>query len=188
MPEKSRKKWLANLRLRSGVIESKMPVCAEIISSRRFYDESFAGSEYTHEPCTSSRQGQARNPATRARGRRGRSVGATNLGEEDLRRVLSLQAQTAAYEQDKICEMSLDQSHQVLELCLTRDPSLMFDVLQRLSENAPPTGPPVSGQLTWCVCQRCREMPTFVEKKCCGQHPEYCVSMLRRYVTVTLIH
>ncbi|KAL0970534.1 hypothetical protein UPYG_G00243400 [Umbra pygmaea] len=34
MPEKRRKKWLANLRLRSGVIESKMPVCAVITSSR----------------------------------------------------------------------------------------------------------------------------------------------------------
>lgn len=59
-----------------------------------------------------------------------------------------------------------------------RDPSLMFDVLERMSENAPPPGPLVSGQPPWCVCQRCRGMATFVEQKCCGQHPDYCISIL----------
>lgn len=53
--------------------------------------------------------------------------------------------------------LSLEQSHQVLELCLTRDPSLMFDVLERISEDAPPPGPRVRA-IPSCVCQRCREM------------------------------
>lgn len=80
--------------------------------------------------------------------------------------------------QARIRGLSLEQAHQVLELCLTRDPSLMFDVLERMSENAPPPGPLVSGQPPWCVCQRCRGMATFVEQKCCGQHPDYCISIL----------
>lgn len=80
--------------------------------------------------------------------------------------------------QARIRGLSLEQAHQVLELCLTRDSSLMFDVLERMSENAPPPGPLVSGQPPWCVGQRCRGMATFVEQKCCGQHPDYCISIL----------
>jgi len=37
---------------------------------------------------------------------------------------------------------------------------------------------PVPGQPTWCVCQHCREMPTDIERKCCGQRPDRCISTL----------
>ena len=74
--------------------------------------------------------------------------------------------------------LSLEQSHQVLELCLTRDPSMMFDIPHLTSADAPPPVPPVTGQPTWCVCQKCRELPTDVERKCCGQYHDSCVSML----------
>uniref|UniRef100_A0A8C6UJH8 P2X purinoreceptor 7 intracellular domain-containing protein n=1 Tax=Neogobius melanostomus TaxID=47308 RepID=A0A8C6UJH8_9GOBI len=33
-------------------------------------------------------------------------------------------------------------------------------------------------QPDWCVCSRCREMPTDIEKKCCGQDPRDCISQL----------
>uniref|UniRef100_A0A3Q2GM27 P2X purinoreceptor 7 intracellular domain-containing protein n=1 Tax=Cyprinodon variegatus TaxID=28743 RepID=A0A3Q2GM27_CYPVA len=33
-------------------------------------------------------------------------------------------------------------------------------------------------QPSWCICQRCREMLTLVEKKCCNQQPEMCISRL----------
>uniref|UniRef100_A0A8C5GSS6 P2X purinoreceptor 7 intracellular domain-containing protein n=1 Tax=Gouania willdenowi TaxID=441366 RepID=A0A8C5GSS6_GOUWI len=44
--------------------------------------------------------------------------------------------------------------------------------------NAPAPGTQVSNQLSWCVCNNCRDMPTDVECKCCGQQPEACISIL----------
>lgn len=91
----------------------------------------------------------------------------------------NLQAQRIADEQARIQTLSLEESHQLLQICLTRDPSLMFDLLHMLtSGNAPPPGPPAPGQPTWCVCRNCHEMPTDVERKCCGQQHDSCISML----------
>lgn len=70
----------------------------------------------------------------------------------------------------------MPQAQHVLELCLARDPSLTFDVINQL--RPAPTAPPVSGQPTWCICQRCREMPSVEEKKCCNQQPPGCISTL----------
>uniref|UniRef100_A0A672K456 P2X purinoreceptor 7 intracellular domain-containing protein n=1 Tax=Sinocyclocheilus grahami TaxID=75366 RepID=A0A672K456_SINGR len=47
-------------------------------------------------------------------------------------------------------------------------------MLQRI--NPHPT--PIVCQPTWCVCQRCREMPSDIERKCCGQLPDFCISIL----------
>lgn len=57
-----------------------------------------------------------------------------------------------------------------------RDPSLIFDIMA----TAPPSDPPGQGpnKPEWCVCMKCREMPTDVERKCCGQPPQHCISLL----------
>ncbi|KAK9951847.1 hypothetical protein ABG768_017722 [Culter alburnus] len=68
------------------------------------------------------------------------------------------------------------QSHQLLQRCLTRDPSLLFDIMDTQGTAVAPT--PVPGQPTWCMCLHCREMPTDIERKCCGQHPNDCISTL----------
>ena len=80
--------------------------------------------------------------------------------------------------QARIQGLNLDDSHRLLEVCLTRDPSLIFDVIATQAAQAPQPGPPVPGQPTWCVCNKCREMHTELENKCCGQDPVYCISML----------
>uniref|UniRef100_A0A8C6WH64 P2X purinoreceptor 7 intracellular domain-containing protein n=1 Tax=Neogobius melanostomus TaxID=47308 RepID=A0A8C6WH64_9GOBI len=65
---------------------------------------------------------------------------------------------------------------QVTVRCLHREPGFLFDIL---AEN-PPADPDVEAphQPDWCVCSRCREMPTDIEKKCCGQDPRDCISQL----------
>ena len=79
--------------------------------------------------------------------------------------------------QARIETLTLEQSLQLLRLSLRRDPSQMFDLLDQ-TFGTPPPGPPVPGQPTWCVCSNCQEMPTDLERKCCGQHPDSCISML----------
>lgn len=52
---------------------------------------------------------------------------------------------------------------------------MTFDVLE--------AGPAAGGSQVgtrpeWCVCNNCREMPTDIEKKCCQQHPQFCISKM----------
>lgn len=81
------------------------------------------------------------------------------------------------YLQGQIRSLTLDQAHEALERQFARQPSVIFDILSVLPD-APPTGPPIPGQPSWCTCQRCREMPTLLEKKCCNQPPVRCISQL----------
>ena len=57
---------------------------------------------------------------------------------------------------------------------------MMFD-LDRLISGTPPNDSPTlptPEQPTWCVCTHCKDMPTDAERKCCGQTPENCTSLL----------
>ena len=76
--------------------------------------------------------------------------------------------------------MSLVDIRGLLHRALQREPSLLFD-LPDSPNNSPPQQPPVQGPPSWCVCQRCREMPTLLEKKCCMQQPASCVSLLPQF-------
>lgn len=51
----------------------------------------------------------------------------------------------------------------------------MFDALDFLEPDPIPETP-AHGQPQWCTCTNCREMPTDLERKCCRQRPENCVS------------
>ena len=61
-----------------------------------------------------------------------------------------------------------------MELCLEREPSLIFDLLAAYIPH--PTSDPQ--QQAWCICTKCKELPTDLERKCCGQLLDSCVSML----------
>nr|XP_055049182.1 P2X purinoceptor 7-like [Misgurnus anguillicaudatus] len=56
----------------------------------------------------------------------------------------------------------------------------MFDVMRITADATPPPFSihPLSSQLAWCVCSNCRDMPSDLERKCCGQQQEYCISNL----------
>ena len=65
-------------------------------------------------------------------------------------------------------------------LVLERQPGLLFDIIPLLqgsqSQDIPADQPPPPN---WCTCTNCKEMPTDVERKCCGANgPQYCVSTL----------
>lgn len=82
--------------------------------------------------------------------------------------------------QERIQSYSLEEARLALQRHLSRDPSLVFDLLPPVDQSAPPPNRS-PGQPTWCTCQRCKEMPTDLERKCCGQCPEYCVSTLPHF-------
>ncbi|XP_039525452.1 P2X purinoceptor 7-like [Pimephales promelas] len=89
-----------------------------------------------------------------------------------------LQAQRIDFEDTLIGRLSLQQSHQMLRDILHHDPSLVFDLRLRTSEGVPPVPPSTAAAPSWCVCARCREMPTDLERKCCGFRPAECISSM----------
>ena len=58
---------------------------------------------------------------------------------------------------------------------MNREPGLIFDVLQPPAHQEEHQLPDVP---RWCSCTRCIEMPSDIEKKCCGMTDSTCVSML----------
>lgn len=74
---------------------------------------------------------------------------------------------------------------------LHHQPGLVFDILSQLEPTLPGPAPaptqapdpapgpaPAPGPhaLRWCVCLNCRDMDTDIEKVCCRQPPDQCVS------------
>lgn len=53
---------------------------------------------------------------------------------------------------------------------------MMFDIMHFTASDAPPA--PLTGQPNWCICTYCKEMPTDLERKCCGQQQKHCLSRL----------
>lgn len=73
--------------------------------------------------------------------------------------------------------MSLEESREILLHVLERNPTVMIDIMR--PANRQPggyhPGPDVQAP-DWCVCTKCREMPTEIEKVCCGK--ENCISLV----------
>ena len=72
--------------------------------------------------------------------------------------------------------MSEEDAKETLYQALERKPGIVFDILDRIS--GPGGYHPQPGETTpqWCCCTHCREMPSMVERVCCGYIPEYCIS------------
>lgn len=67
----------------------------------------------------------------------------------------------------------------VMQVC-ERDPSLILDVVHHTSQEKRGRSGyhplPNSDSPDWCVCGRCRKMPSEEERECCRQTPVNCIS------------
>ncbi|XP_041849327.1 uncharacterized protein LOC121645082 [Melanotaenia boesemani] len=138
-------------------------------------------------------------PTTALRGTgRGRgSVGCGGRGEqpqhlqpapaaEDVARVKDLQRQRREATENLLQEMSLEDYRDLTARMLDRQPGLVFDLL---AEHQIRRGAPASSEVLavpWCTCNNCRDMPTDLERKCCGQDPAHCVSLLPHFTQYCL--
>ncbi|XP_078022366.1 P2X purinoceptor 7-like [Epinephelus lanceolatus] len=57
----------------------------------------------------------------------------------------------------------------------------MFDALMMYQQQHGAPQPAGMPDVPWCICGRCRDMPTDLEKLCCGEEPNYCVSQLPHF-------
>ncbi|XP_038136202.1 P2X purinoceptor 7-like [Cyprinodon tularosa] len=90
-----------------------------------------------------------------------------------------MRADRIANEDARIQSLDLQQAREILRGALTRDPSLMFDLAHRTSGPPGPQPQPPAAQPTWCVCTNCKEMPTDIERKCCGEPADSCIAMMQ---------
>lgn len=75
--------------------------------------------------------------------------------------------------QRQLQELTLDEWRELGRGLFERQPGLM---IHHGCHGAPPSAG-VQG-VPWCVCGNCREVPTDLERKCCGQQPVHCISRL----------
>lgn len=80
--------------------------------------------------------------------------------------------------QRQLQELTLDEWRELGRGLFERQPGLIFDALMMHQRRH--GGPPSAGVqgVPWCVCGNCREMPTDLERKCCGQQTANCISRL----------
>lgn len=80
-----------------------------------------------------------------------------------------------------------DEERKELCLNLVREyPYMILEILQPATRQ-PGGYHPEPGQSLpdWCVCRHCREMPTQVERQCCGK--QNCVTLLPVYIIFTFL-
>uniref|UniRef100_A0A8C6SS73 P2X purinoreceptor 7 intracellular domain-containing protein n=1 Tax=Neogobius melanostomus TaxID=47308 RepID=A0A8C6SS73_9GOBI len=92
-----------------------------------------------------------------------------------MQRVVQLQNRRREVEEARIQSLNLEQCQDLLMRCLQREPGFLFDILAEENQADVPRAPHLPH---WCVCGRCREMPTDIENKCCRQEPQHCISQL----------
>ncbi|KAL7399879.1 hypothetical protein ABVT39_003204 [Epinephelus coioides] len=140
-------------------------------------DTTSTSSEF-EPPHTSAGRGRGRGGrgvgAGRGRGR-GRSRTPEDLNPETQQRVQDLHERRNAEMQARIQALDQNQRDELLQMILTRLPGLMFDILDLL-EDPDRQRVPGGWDLHWCSCTNCKEMNTDLERLCCGQTPENCVS------------
>ena len=88
-----------------------------------------------------------------------------------------------SYIQSLVDQLNEEKVRELLAKVVSNQPGMVLDLLHlvdpaRATPEDPPEPTGEGGQLPWCSCNRCREMPTAEERVCCGHSPEHCTSQL----------
>ena len=79
--------------------------------------------------------------------------------------------------QSMVQEMQPDRLRELFTQMMESHTSLVFNILEPAERQPGGYHPPQDSQVPdWCVCGKCREMPTDLEKVCCGY--QRCMSQL----------
>ncbi|XP_043919203.1 P2X purinoceptor 7-like isoform X3 [Protopterus annectens] len=83
--------------------------------------------------------------------------------------------------------LSQDQMRHLFTLIAERTPSMLREILvEQHMFNVENTQRPVQIPPPWCVCRCCRDMPTSIERVCCGNGPNHCLSHISDMNVVVL--
>ena len=98
--------------------------------------------------------------------------------QERLQKTLRQSQEQLIDLQTEVEDMPVDRLRQLCLSMVERHPALVFDILRPQQQQPGGYHPQPSGTNppTWCVCTKCREMPTQMEKQCCGK--ERCITLL----------
>ena len=86
---------------------------------------------------------------------------------------------TIVWFQNRIREMPREEMEALLLRVCNANPSLMLELFEGEVVEGAGYHPPGGGSAPdWCVCGRCRQMPTEQERVCCRKAPAHCTSAL----------
>ncbi|XP_060567955.1 P2X purinoceptor 7-like [Ruditapes philippinarum] len=150
-----------------------------------------------YEPVVSQRgrgKGRGRGKSTSARGKgsaRGRGgtrgkrkqTGTFHLGSDEVSRLNHLKEERKRKADDLVDRLSEEGARKILKAVAEKMPSLVIDLAEQLQREEGPSSPGPDepdqpNQPHWCICGRCREMPTDSSRVCCGMRPELCHSIM----------
>lgn len=86
--------------------------------------------------------------------------------------------------QDEIAKMELEELRQLCHRMAEKHPSLVHDILRPAPQQGGYHPQPGGAFPDWCVCGKCREMPTDAEKVCCRK--ERCITLLPDFSVLVL--
>ncbi|XP_061170877.1 uncharacterized protein LOC133180348 [Saccostrea echinata] len=173
-------------------VTSLLPItCVQPISILPFSDLTKRGLPVTKQSSSSTagdspiRRGRHGRGRPRGRGQRGRGSGRAPRGRRwrgqsaERRDVVALQLTRNRVDVAKrhVHSLNLEQCREMLVQIASRSASFILDIIEEAHPRPDPP-PPLPGVPSWCTCSRCREMPTQVERVCCGRSPEQCTTLL----------
>jgi hypothetical protein len=82
------------------------------------------------------------------------------------------------YFQARIEEMSDEERKELLFRTGEKHPSLLIDIIDQAAPQGGSHPLPDGAAPSWCICLKCRDMPTQEERICCGRPPNQCKSQL----------
>jgi hypothetical protein len=103
--------------------------------------------------------------------------GKQKLNNETVERIKSLREARCKKARDIVLSLDGDQVKALLLTVSDKQPSIILDAIET-SQSGGIMPPSSSNNLSWCVCNYCREMPTDIERLCCGQQHTHCISRL----------